>query len=131
MVFRAGDRLTNRPYEIKKEVGMDYTSLRDLLAAGKWKKANWETGQVILRAANREKEGWLRYEDIEKFPKTDFRTMDDLWVEYSSGCFGFSVQKRIWEKLGGTKEWDDGIAKNWGVAIGWRREESWINYKRM
>ena len=129
MVFRAGDRLTNRPYEIKKEVGMDYTRLRDLLEAGEWEKANTETGQVILRAANREEEGDLRYEDLEKLNNLSFRTIDQLWVQYSSGHFGFSVQKRIWEKLGGTKEWDYGIAKKLGVNIGWRQEESWIDHK--
>ncbi len=105
---------------------MDYTKLRNLLAAKKWKEANEETERVMLRAANREKEGWLRYEDIEKFPKTDFRTMDDLWVKYSSGRFGFSVQKRIWENLGGGWKWDRKIVRKFGDRVGWMRRGRWI-----
>ncbi len=33
----------------------------------------------------------------------DLRTIDQLWVKYSNGRFGFSVQKRIWHSIGGNK----------------------------
>ncbi|HEY9611918.1 GUN4 domain-containing protein [Allocoleopsis sp.] len=50
----------------------------------------------MLKAAGREKEGWLNVKSIEMFPYADLRTIDSLWVKYSDGRFGFSVQNRIW-----------------------------------
>jgi hypothetical protein len=35
------------------------------------------------------------------FPCTDLRTIDGLWVKYSNGHFGFSVQKEIYLSVGG------------------------------
>lgn len=93
--------------DLSSERGIDYTKLRGLVAQGKWKEADQETLLVMLKVAGREKEGWLRIEDIEKFPCTHLRTIDTLWVEYSKGRFGFSVQKRIWESVGGTLEASD------------------------
>ncbi len=79
--------------------GINYTRLRDLLAAGKWKEADMETKQVMLAVAKREKEGRLDERSIDNFPCEDLRTIDQLWVKYSGGKFGFSVQKRIYQGL--------------------------------
>ncbi|MFM6271628.1 MAG: GUN4 domain-containing protein, partial [Dolichospermum sp.] len=84
--------------ELKSYVGMDYRKLRDLLKAGKWKEADEETLRVMLAVA-REREGWLNVESIDNFPCADLRTIDQLWVKYSDGRFGFSVQKRIYQGL--------------------------------
>ena len=113
---------------VEEIVGIDYTRLRDLLAAGEWYSANRETKRVMLSVVNREEEGWLRQMDIHEFPKTDLHTIDNLWVKYSSGHFGFSVQKRIWESLGGTTErWDGEIWDKFGDRVGWKRGEyEWI-----
>ena len=83
--------------ELSSDKGVDYTKLRDLLAQGKWREADGETLAVMLKVAGREQQGYLRVEDIEEFPCTDLRTIDILWVKYSNGRFGFSVQKRIWQ----------------------------------
>ena len=88
---------------LKSERGVDYTNLRDLLVAKKWKEADEETLRVMLKVAGREEEKYLEPEHIEKFPCEDLRTIDQLWVKYSNGRFGFSVQKRIFQSLGGTK----------------------------
>jgi hypothetical protein len=89
--------------DLSSEKGVDYTRLRDLLKAGKWKQADQETLAVMLKAAGREQEGWLDYESIENFPCTDLRTIDQLWVKYSNGAlglvcksaFGESVEERL------------------------------------
>jgi serine/threonine-protein kinase len=85
--------------DLSSDVGVDYAQLRDLLAQGKWKEADKETLLVMLKVAGREQESRLRVSDIEKFPCTDLRTIDTLWVKYSNGRFGFSVQKRIWQTI--------------------------------
>lgn len=107
--------------DLSSERGVDYTRLRNLLKAGKWKEADKETLAVMLNVAQREEEGWLNYESIENFPCTDLHTIDRLWVKYSNGCFGFSVQKRIWESV--SKDYE-----KFGDRVGWRieKKEVWI-----
>lgn len=89
--------------ELKSAVGMDYRRLRDLLAGGKWKEADEETRRVILVVGKREDKGWLDSTTTEKFPCKDLRTIDQLWLKYSHGRFGFSVQQRIYKSLGGNQ----------------------------
>jgi hypothetical protein len=107
--------------DLRSERNVDYRRLRDLLRAGNWKQADQETLAVMLKAAGREQENWLSSESIENFPCTDLRTIDQLWVKYSGGRFGFSVQKRIWESVGKDE-------KKFGDRVGWRRNNKWLYY---
>jgi hypothetical protein len=129
---------TSETDDLSSERGVDYTKLRDLLASGQWREADKETVAVMLKAANREQKGYLDSESIAKFPCTDLRTIDQLWVKYSKGRFGFSVQKRIWESIGGKpSEYSDEIYCKFAVCVGWlklenkslglKKEEKWIS----
>lgn len=114
--------------QLVSAVGVDYSNLQQLLAAGKWREADEETARMMCKVAKREKQGWLDEEDIKKFPCKDLRTLDQLWVKYSNGRFGFSVQKCIWESVGGKPgEWDYGIYKLFGAHVGWyaKIEHDW------
>lgn len=106
--------------------GVDYMRLRDLLVAQMWKKADRETVVVMLKVFGREKEGWLRIEDLRNFPCQDLRTIDTLWVKYSKGHFGFSVQKRIWLEVGGKADHETECLL--GDRIGWRVKGNWLDY---
>lgn len=113
-------------------VGMDYRKLRDLLAAGKWKEADKETARVMIKMAGREQQGCLNDSSIiDKFPCEDLRTIDQLWVKYSNGRFGFSVQKRIYQSLGGSREYDIKIWEAFGERIGWRNKNEWLYYNNV
>ncbi|WP_246844170.1 GUN4 domain-containing protein [Hydrocoleum sp. CS-953] len=114
----------NIPLVSAKDV--DYTKLRDLLAAGNWREADRETDKVMYKVADRRSEGWLRTEDVENFPCQDLATIDKLWVKYSDGKFGFSVQKQIYQSFGGTKEYDQEIWEKFGDKVGWRKEGEWL-----
>ena len=107
---------------------MDYRKLRDYLAQGKWKEADEETARVMLVVAKREKEGWLDDNSIDNFPCEDLRTIDQLWVKYSGGKFGFSVQKRIYQGFGGTREYNREIWEKFGDKVGWRKGGDWLYY---
>ncbi|MBP0016279.1 MAG: GUN4 domain-containing protein [Cyanobacteria bacterium SBLK] len=48
--------------------------------------------------------GLLNVQSIDNFPCEDLREIDQLWIHYSKGRFGFSVQKRIYQGLGGKGE---------------------------
>lgn len=93
----------------------NYTGLRDLLAEGKWKEANKETGRLMLAVGyvateKKVRDGEWTHSDPREdcldflhcmyFPCADLCTIDRLWVKYSKGRFGFSVQKRIMSELG-------------------------------
>ncbi len=110
------ERQEQKTDDLPSEKGVNYTKLRDLLAAGKWKDADEETLTVMLKAAGRETEDYLDYESMRNFPCTDLRTIDQLWIQYSKGLFGFSVQKRIYESVGGDYE-------KFGEKVGWRKNE--------
>ena len=107
-----------------------YTKLETLLKAQNFKEADQETGRLVLALANRQREGWLRLEDAEKFPCKELRTIDNLWLKYSQGKFGISVQQEIYKNLGGTKEWDDKVWKSFADRVGWRQSESWLSYNK-
>ena len=106
-------------------VRMDYYNLRDLLAAGKWKEADKETARVMLKVAGRKNYQILDTKSTDNFPCEDLRTIDQLWVQYSNGRFGFSVQKRIYQSLGGTREYDEKVWDKFGDQVGWRKENEW------
>ena len=103
----------------------NYTRLRDLLAQGKWKKADQETTDLLLRGSNREL--FLRDEDFKNLSCEDLRTMDRLWVAYSQGKFGFSVQREIYQSLGGTSEYNQDVYNKFGDRVGWRKGWIWLD----
>jgi serine/threonine-protein kinase len=106
--------------------GVDYTRLRDLLAAGKWKEADMETRNVMLKATKGEKERYFN-KPIDNFPCDDLRTIDHLWVTYSQGRFGFSVQKKIWLEVGGKDDYK--AIEKLGDYVGWHNELCWLKYE--
>ncbi|NEQ74774.1 MAG: hypothetical protein F6K23_18015 [Okeania sp. SIO2C9] len=85
---------TEQEVSLCSECGIDYTKLRRFLALGEWKEADEETEKCILKAANREIEGWLNSESIKILPEQDLHTIDKLWLHFGKGRFGFSVQKK-------------------------------------
>jgi HEAT repeat protein/GTPase SAR1 family protein len=97
-------QFTDQTFPLHSEVGVDYTRLRDLLATQQWQEADKETYRVMLKAAGRYKardliNSYLTIESIKQFPCQDLHTIDQLWILYSGGRFGFSVQKRLWESV--------------------------------
>ena len=120
-----------QPVKLISAKGVDYRKLDRLLASGKWKEADEETLKKMLEEAGRTEDGWLRIEDIDQFPCEDLRTIDQLWVKYSNGRFGFSVQKRIYESLGGTREYDEKIWEAFGDRVGWRVKNTWLEYNEL
>ncbi|MDY7007616.1 MAG: serine/threonine-protein kinase [Cyanobacteriota bacterium] len=80
---------------------VDYTTLENLLSSDKFQGADQETFRIILSLVEREKEDWFNIEDIENIPCKDLNKINQLWIKYSDGKFGFSIQKQIWSEVGG------------------------------
>lgn len=117
--------------DLSSEKNIDYTQLRYLLADGKWEEADEETLAVLFKAAAQEHEGFLDIESIETFPCIDLRTIDRLWVKYSNGRFGFSVQKRIWESVVresvGLKPSEYYYGMEFPDRVGWSVKGDWLS----
>lgn len=115
--------------ELKSARGVNYDQLEQLLKAGSWKEADQETAKKMLEVAGRTEEGELDKDSIDNFPCEDLRTIDQLWVKYSNGRFGFSVQKKIWLEVGGKV--DRETECKLGDRVGWRRNGNWKNYDHL
>jgi cell division GTPase FtsZ/gas vesicle protein len=108
-----------------EDIGI-YQRLKRLLAAGKWREANHETRRVMLKLNGRIKEG-----DFTKEYEEDCRYLyiiDRLWVIYSEGRFGFSVQEKIWQEV--HKDFQE-----FGTCVGWgfkrRKDYFWVSYHKL
>jgi DNA-directed RNA polymerase subunit alpha len=104
--------------EIQASFTISYDQLWQYLRDGKWKKADIETGNIILQLTSRNEEE-ISLSSISNLPTEDVRTINKLWIDHSNGDFGFSVQKQIYFSLNK----DIG---NFGERVGWRGKEGWF-----
>lgn len=114
---------------LESVVGVDYSQLKKFLAQKKWKEADQETARVMHLAIKNlmgldESPSGLDKDAVALFPDADLATIDKLWVESSEGKYGFSVQKSIYERFGGTEEFNGSIRDKFGDATGWRVKDS-------
>lgn len=101
----------------------DYLRLKHLLASGRWREANEQTRVILLRAVNTE-ENYLNDEQIQNFPCQVLKIIDRLWLKYSNGRFGFSIQKQIFDEC--KKD-----IPTFGDRVQWRIQENWISGDRV
>jgi eukaryotic-like serine/threonine-protein kinase len=115
---------TPEPPQWSSAVGIDYTRLHNLLEQHQWQDADQETDAIILQVCDRQGQGKLGIEDIREFPCRDLRTLDKLWIKYSGGRFGFSIQRRLWVKV-------DRDYEAFGDQVGWRQHAIWLPYTEL
>ncbi|WP_035994318.1 GUN4 domain-containing protein [Leptolyngbya sp. KIOST-1] len=102
---------------------IDYKPLQDLLVAQAFEQADRLTLTKLCELAGPTavKRKWVYFTEVEQFPAVDLQTIDRLWLTYSEGKFGFSVQRRIWLSLG--QNWD----KLW-PRLAWKDDNIWTRY---
>ncbi|MEM8720619.1 MAG: GUN4 domain-containing protein [Cyanobacteria bacterium P01_G01_bin.39] len=122
--------LENEELEIKNVKGINYTRLHHLLQQERWQEADQETIKVMLQVANSENI-YFRKEDIERFPSSDLRTINQLWLEYSKNKFGFSIQEDIYARLGSAGESENEVWEQFGCIVGWKQGKHWLNYEKL
>jgi predicted NACHT family NTPase len=109
-----------------------YQQLKTFLKNGQWQEADQEIYRLMLQIVGKEADQWLNVEDIQNFPCEDLRVIDKLWVDYSNGKFGFSVQKKVWMACGGVPgkyDWD--VYVKFADEVGWRRNGDWLSYDEL
>jgi uncharacterized caspase-like protein len=115
-----------------------YAQLRDFLVAKDWGNADMLTEYCMREVMDRQEANRLGDEDIKNFPHLDLRNIDNLWVKYSQGRFGFSVQKEVWKSCGSPKSYTF-FNKEWekfGDTVGWRQKailglKKWSYWKQL
>ncbi|MDJ0577618.1 MAG: GUN4 domain-containing protein [Xenococcaceae cyanobacterium MO_234.B1] len=104
-----------------------YGKLRDLLEAGKWKEADLETTKVMIEIAGQTNIEDITPDRIETFPCNAIMVIDQLWQKYSNKRFGFSVQLRLYQSLGGNMDairaQKNEFLQRTGEKIGWHKKE--------
>ena len=111
-----------------------YAQLENYLKAQQWKEADEETYRLMITAVGKEEGQWLEPEALRNFPCEDLKAIDGLWVQYSNGHFGFSVQKQIYVECGGTLDGEypsDEVWKKFGDRVGWRKDGNWLSYDEL
>ncbi|QYO63385.1 GUN4 domain-containing protein [Leptolyngbya sp. 7M] len=106
--------------KLKTEKNIDFTNLVDLLATNRWKIANYETKRLLLQTVGEVgEEAGFTYELLEQISCTDLSTVDQLWLKYSKGHFGFSIQKLLYDEVGQS-------CSRLGDQVGWRKNGEWL-----
>lgn len=105
---------------------MDYTKLHRLLTQSSWKEADIETRKIMLQitGANNRKELLITASDIQKFPCSELKILDQIWTESSNMRFGFSIIANIYEAVN-----QDYFLL--AEQVGWCREDNWINHEQI
>jgi len=101
-----------------------YKTLHEQLSNQQWFEADKETVRLIAAIASVSDLEELSPRNIRGFPCGELQVIDQLWMTYSEGRFGFSVQVQIYQALGGTLETtigeDQKLVERWGAELGWR-----------
>ncbi len=108
---------------LKSESNIDYTQLQKLLISQDFQAADSLTLRLLcqLAGASAIQRKWLYFTEVDNFGIVDLHTINTLWLVFSEGKFGFSVQREIWLSVG--KNWE----KLW-VQIGWKDGNNFTRY---
>ncbi|MDJ0569055.1 MAG: GUN4 N-terminal ARM-like repeat domain-containing protein [Pleurocapsa sp. MO_192.B19] len=110
---------------LDSERNINYQPLQELLVQQDFQGADVLTLEKLCELAGTAavERKWIYFTEVESFPIIDFQTLDKLWLMYSEGKFGFSVQRRMWLSVG------KDFSKLW-TKIGWKSGNVWTRYPK-
>lgn len=103
-----------------------YQQLEEFLKNGQWKEADEETYRLMITTVGKEEGQYFEPDELLNFPCEELLAIDRLWVKYSQGKFGFSVQKEIYLSVGGIADgrYHQEAFEKFGDAVAWRENGS-------
>jgi len=113
--------LLNSSSLVSRTTSTDYSELDRALRNREWEAADKLTLTLMLKVMNTSSS--LDTDEIRRFPGEDLKLLDNLWVQYSEGKLGFSVQKRIWQECGSPGpdyEANKTAWKQFGQRVNWQ-----------
>lgn len=75
--------------------------LEQHLSAQDFRQADEETRRLLIVLAGEAvvKRGYVFFSEVQFIQESDLKEIDSLWRKYSDNKFGYSVQKKIWNKV--------------------------------
>lgn len=130
IIVEAGINTTdqNSFSRFERKLESNYKILQNLLAARLYQQADRETWNLLLQLSDRTKEGFLNIKALKSVSQSDLDEIDRLWRKFSDDRFGFSIQKKLYQQLGGSKKFDYQIWKDFGELVGWYVKGNWLHY---
>ncbi|MGK7945705.1 MAG: GUN4 domain-containing protein [Microcystaceae cyanobacterium] len=126
--------LQKRVNEIKRNNLFD--KLEGFLQQELWKEADYETTFIYYQVAalnwynHHDKNNYYRdVADYQGFSCEELRTINNLWVKYSKGKFGFSVQRDIWLDFEGIRNYCYDYQK-FAIKLEWHNPENCYQWFR-
>jgi hypothetical protein len=91
------------PTYLPSDCGIDYVPFAAMLATGDFEGADQFARDALIKIAgpDAKKREYVYFTEVPNLPSTDLCTMERLWLQFSNGAFGYSVQKRVWDIEGG------------------------------
>ena len=77
-----------------------YEALQNALAEKNWEHADRETEVLLLQLAPPPRQRKVDVTLLEVLPCGCLETIDQLWLHYSQGQFGLSIQVGLWQSIG-------------------------------
>jgi hypothetical protein len=107
------------------ESDLDYSTLQQALLEERFEEADRLTSAFLRQLAGEqaERRGYVYFSEVLSIRGLDLVTIDRLWIAYSQGRFGFTVQARLLATVNGRYD------KLW-PRIGWKKEGVWTRYPR-
>lgn len=117
------DNITETP---QPKLEAEYQQLETSLRNEEWRKADWLTWNLLETLVDTNNSGWLNEKEIKKLSCSHLLKIDQLWRGYSREKFGFSVQKKIYENIGGAynSSFNIGAYRSFSYQVGWINPES-------
>jgi len=112
-------------FNAPSEVGFDYSPLQLYLLNENYEDADRFTSSKLRELAGEKavKRGYVYFSEVDSIPSIDLSTLNKLWIVYSRGKFGFTVQAKILDSVGGRYD------KLW-PRIGWKKDGIWTRYPK-
>lgn len=103
--------------------GIAFSELQQSLMHLDFEAADRITSEILRQLAGPDavKRGYVFYSEVAAMAAVDLESIDRLWIVYSRGRFGFSVQGRLLRACGG--QWE----RLW-PRLGWKQNGRWTRY---
>ncbi|KAB2622925.1 tetrapyrrole-binding protein [Pyrus ussuriensis x Pyrus communis] len=91
--------------------------LEQHLSAQNFREADEETRRllIVLAGEQAQKRGYVFFSEVQFISEADLQAIDALWRQHSNNKFGYSVQKKIYDKVG------DDFTKFF-IKVGWMKK---------
>ncbi|KAJ4955778.1 hypothetical protein NE237_012561 [Protea cynaroides] len=96
---------------------ISFDTLQHHLSSKDYRQADEETRRLLIVLAGEaaQKRGYVFFSEVQFISESNLQTIDKLWRQYSNNKFGYSIQKKIWEKV--NKDFS-----NFFLKVGWMKK---------